>query len=174
MSDPGLLAAGSAGNRTRVFVSYDRKSDDDLYDLLAEQAAKRGSRFEITARSSARSPMDADAAVRRTIRESDHVIVICGEHTNSSDGVATELRIAQEEKRPYLLLWGRRERMCTKPSMAKSADAIYSWTREIVERQLFAVLRAAWSQEDLAELSRHRGARDPSPRPRGSHRATPA
>ena len=167
MSNPEYLAVGSAGNRIRVFVSYDRESDEDLYDLLAEQASKRSSRFEVGARSSARAPMDTDSALHRTIRESDQVIVICGEHTDSSESVATELRIAQEEERPYLLLWGRRERMCTKPATARSSDAIYSWTWEILERQLLTVLRAAWSHEQLAELSRRRlvrtGERSPAP-----------
>jgi hypothetical protein len=167
MSNPEYLAVGSAGNRICVFVSYDRESDGDLYDLLAEQASKRSSRFEIAARSSARAPTDTDVALHRAIRESDQVIVICGEHTDCSASVATELRVAQEEQRPYLLLWGRRERMCTKPATAKPSDAIYSWTWEILERQLLDVLRATWSHEQMAELSRRRLAgtagRSPAP-----------
>ena len=40
--------------------------------------------------------------------------------------------MAQKEDKPYMLLWGRREQMCTKPAGARPADAIYSWTREIL------------------------------------------
>jgi hypothetical protein len=57
--------------------------------------------------------------------------------------VAAELRIAQEEGKPYLLLWGRRELMCTKPSGSKPSDAMYSWTRDILEGQMSATLRTA-------------------------------
>jgi len=55
--------------------------------------------------------------------------------------MAAELRIIHEEGKPYLLLWGRRERMCTKPEGAKSTDVMYSWTREILERQMNETLR---------------------------------
>jgi hypothetical protein len=161
MSDPGLLAAGSAGTRIRVFVSYDPASDGDLYDLLIGQASLTG-RFEVSARSSGRFRAEAEDALRRAIRESDQVIILCGEHTDSSQSVGAELRIAKEEERPYLLLWGRRECMCTKPFTAKPADAMYSWTSEILEQQLLSVLRAAWSNEQLAELNRHRFARAPN------------
>jgi hypothetical protein len=159
MSDPGLLAAGSAGARIRIFVSYDPESDGDLYDLLVGQAALTGARFEVSARSSGRFRAAGEGALRRAIRESDQVIFLCSEHTDCSESMGAELRIAAEEERPYLLLWGRRERMCTKPPTARPADAIYSWTSEILEHQLLSVLRAAWSQEQLAELNRHRLAR---------------
>jgi len=151
------------GDRIRVFVSYDRDSDGDLFELLAEKASKQSCRFEITAHSSGRPAPESDGALRRAIREADQVIVICGEHAENSVTMAAELRVAQEEERPYVLLWGRRERMCTKPLTAKSADAIYSWTWEILECQLLTVLRAAWSHEQLAELSRQRLARAGKP-----------
>jgi hypothetical protein len=169
MSSPELATIGS--DRIRVFVSYDRDADGDLFDLLAEKASKPRCRFEITARSSGRSAAESDGALRRAIREADQVIVICGEHTEDSVTMATELRVAQEEERPYVMLWGRRERMCTKPLTAKSADAIYSWTSEILERQLLTVLRAAWSHEQLAELSRHRLARVAKPAPANKPRS---
>jgi GH24 family phage-related lysozyme (muramidase) len=170
MSDPELAMIG--GDRIRVFVSYDRETDGDLFDLLAEKASKQSCRFEITARSGGQSARESEAALRRAIRDADQVIVICGDHTQSSVTMATELRVAQEEERPYVLLWGRRERMCTKPLTAKSADAIYSWTWEILERQLLTVIRAAWSHEQLAELSRQRLARAAKPAPASATRST--
>ena len=163
MSNPELATTGS--DRIRVFVSFDREADGDLFDLLAEKASKRSCRFEITAHSSGRSTAESDGALRRVIREADQVIVICGEQTQNSTTMAAELRLAQEEERPYVLLWGRRECMCTKPLTAKSTDAIYSWTWEILDCQLLTVLRAAWSQEQLAELSRQRPLRAAKPAP---------
>jgi hypothetical protein len=153
------------GDRIRVFVSYDRDADEDLFDLLAEKASKQSCRFEITARSNGESAAESEGALRRAIREADQVIVICGEHTQDSVTMSAELRAAQEEERPYVLLWGRRERMCTKPMTARSADAIYSWTREVLERQLLTALRAAWSHEQRAEFTRQRLARAAKPAP---------
>ena len=150
---------GVGSEQIRVFVSYDREHDGDLHDRLVEQASKLAFGFEISARSRDTTPTDFwDEGLRREIREAEEVIIICGEHTDSSERVGAELRIAQEEKRPYFLLWGRRELMCTKPTTAKPADGMYSWTREILQIQLLTLRRAAWSNECLAELSRAKAA----------------
>ena len=155
MVEAGRLGIGSAAEKIRVFVSYDREHDGDLHDLLLDQASKATSGFEISARSKGRAPTDLeDEGLRREIREADEVIIICGEHTDCSMRVGAELRIAQEEKRPYFLLWGRRELMCTKPTTAKPADGMYSWTWEILQTQILTIRRAARSNERLAELSR--------------------
>ncbi len=71
-----------------------------------------------------------------------------------SDRVGAELRIAQEEERPYFLLWGRREHMCSKPTTAKPTDGIYSWTKEILSSRILDVRRATESNRALAELRR--------------------
>jgi hypothetical protein len=81
--------------------------------------------------------------VRRGIREADQVIVICGEHTEASPRVSVEVRIAQEERTPYFLLWGRREIMCTKPIGAKPAEGMYSWTGQILQDQIALTSRRA-------------------------------
>jgi hypothetical protein len=150
----------SATAKIRVFVSYDREHDRDLHDLLAEQASRSSSGFEISARSMPRSPTDLeDERLRRAIREADQMIVICGEHTDASGRVGAELRIAQEEERPYFLLWGRRQPMCTKPSTARPADSMYSWTWEILQHQILNLRRLAESSERVAELGRAKAAR---------------
>lgn len=155
MSESERSGARSSTEKIRVFVSYDHEHDRDLHDLLVEQAAKAASGFEISARSRPRSMTDLwDEAMRGEIRAADEVIVICGEHTDDSMRVGAELRIAQEEKRPYFLLWGRRGLMCTKPTTAKSTDGMYSWTWEILQSQILTVRRAARSSERAAELSR--------------------
>lgn len=164
MLESGRLTAGSATAEIRVFVSYDREHDRDLHDLLAVQARKAASGFEISARSKAQAPTAlGDEGLRREIREADAVITICGEHTDCSEHMGTELRIAREEKRPYFLLWGRRELMCTKPTTAKSADGMYSWTWEILQSQILTLRRAAGSNERLAELSRAKTAQKSGP-----------
>ena len=130
--------------RIRIFVSFDGVHDADLQDRLQEQSMSASSAFELSACSQGAAAGSAwTTNSRARIRAADEVVVICGEHTNDSERVAAELRIAQEEGKPYLLLWGRREIMCTKPDGAKPGDAMYSWTRAILESELSATLRKA-------------------------------
>ena len=128
----------------RVFLSFDVDHDADLGDLLCEQSRRGGSGFLVSARSEAGMTTDRWCeAARRRIRDADQVIVICGEHTEDSVRVSSELSIAQEEKKPYFLLWGRRERMCTMPARATRAGCMYSWTWEILLQQISDTLRNA-------------------------------
>lgn len=126
----------------RVFVSFDRDHDLDLRDRL-EAESRRGSEFEISARSEAPSSDRWESRVRRQIGEADEVIVICGEHTEDSTQVGIEFRIVQEAQKPYFLLWGRREAMCTKPVGARPHDHMYSWTPTILHDQIVTTLRSA-------------------------------
>ena len=135
-------------SNVRIFMSFDRDNDEDLHDLLLEQSRRQSSGFEISARSEATTMTDRwDDKVRRQISEVDEVIVICGEHTALSVRMKAELRIAQEEQKPYFLLWGRRERMCTKPAGSKRDDSMYSWTWEILQDQIVSTLRNARPRE---------------------------
>jgi len=59
-----------------------------------------------------------------------NVVVICGERTNKAIGVDVELKIAQEEKKPYFLLAGHADKTCTRPPAAKPSDKLYKWTWE--------------------------------------------
>jgi len=130
--------------RTRVFVSFDGEHDADLVALLRAQAKRPDSTFEIVSRShGASSGETTEERARVEIQAADEVVVICGEHTRDSKRVAAELGIAREESKPYLLLWGRREKMCTKPEGATANDAMYSWTRDILESQIAMVLENA-------------------------------
>jgi hypothetical protein len=114
----------------RIFMSFDPDNDEDLRDLLLEQSRRQCSGFEISARSEAATMTDRwDERVRRQISEVDEVIVICG------------------EQKPYFLLWGRRERMCTKPAGSKRDDSMYSWTWEILQDQIITTLRNARPRE---------------------------
>lgn len=132
----------------RIFLSFDPANDEDLRDLLLEQSRRQSSGFEISARSEAATMTNGwDERVRRQISKADEVIVICGEHTASSETMSAELRIAQEEQKPYFLLWGRRERMCTRPTGSKRDDSMYSWTWQILQEQIITTLRNARPRE---------------------------
>jgi hypothetical protein len=129
---------------TRIFVSFDREHDLDLSELLDAHSHRSGATFEIMknrCRKASHPGWSADA--RTEIRAADEVLVICGENTHESLRVSLELAIAQDEVKPYMLLWGRREKMCTKPVGARRLDAMYSWTREILEGQISTTLRNA-------------------------------
>ncbi len=120
----------------RVFLSYDVEHDVDLGELLSEQSGRGGSGFLVSARSEAAMVTDRWCeAVRHRIRDADQVVV-CGEHTKDSVRVNSELRIAQEEQKPYFLLWGRRDRMCTMPARVTRAGCMYSWIWEILLQQI--------------------------------------
>lgn len=115
--------------KKRVFISFDFDYDEDLRNLLVGQAKNPDSPFEL-ADWSIKEPMTGNwkDKARARIRSVDQVIVMCGEHTDAATGVSAELTIAQEEKIPYFLLWGRSEKTCKKPKSAKDGDKIYKWT----------------------------------------------
>jgi len=115
--------------KQRAYISFDYDHDDDLRTLLAGQAKHPDTLFEIKDRS-LKEPLTGDwkAKVRRRMDNIDVVIIICGEYTHKAAGVAAELSIAREAKKPYFLLWGRIDKTCTKPTSALATDKIYKWT----------------------------------------------
>ena len=72
--------------------------------------------------------------VRDRIRRVNLTIVLCGEHTDVAAGVAAEMTIVQEEKKPYLLLRGRRKKICKKPKGALRTDEIHPWKQKVLKR----------------------------------------
>lgn len=129
----------------RIFTSFDVDHDADLHHLLLAQFdTNSASRFEICARSRGGDlTADWEAKVRRQMRRVDEVVVLCGEHTRFSARMSRELSIAREEGKPYLLVWGRRECMCTKPAGTRRDEGIFRWTRDALQEQLLAILRKA-------------------------------
>lgn len=113
----------------RAFISFDFDHDEDLRNLLAGQAKHPDTPFEIKDRS-LKEPLTGDwkEKVRRRMDNVDVVIVICGEYTHTASGVAAELTIAREAKKPYFLLMGRNGKNCSKPTAALTTDKIYDWT----------------------------------------------
>ena len=121
--------------KARVFTSFDFDHDEDLRTLLVGQSKNPESPFELADWSVKETmPGDWKEKVSQRIKRVDQMVVICGEYTHSAAGVSAELRIAQEEKLPYFLLHGRRNRTCTKPSSANPADKIYNWTWDNLKR----------------------------------------
>lgn len=119
---------------TRVFVSFDYDNDSDLKVMLVGQSKLPDSPFEITDVSiTVATPGWRDVA-RRKIKSADVVAVICGQHTDTATGVAAEVKIAQEEGKPYFLLHGRPDKTCKKPTTAKTTDTIYKWTWENLKK----------------------------------------
>ena len=144
----------------RVYVSFDLEHDRDLHDRLLAQSGE--SAFAVSSGSEAGDMTEAwVAGVRLLMTEADEVVVICGEHTNASRRVSAELKIAQEERKPYVLLWGRREKMCKKPKSALATDGIYGWNAGVLERQLADGLRRIRERE--VSIKRRAQRAQPSP-----------
>ena len=114
---------------TKAFISFDYDHDADLKAMLAGQAKNTASTFEI-ADYSVKDPLTGDwkKKVKEKLNLVGVVVVICGEHTDSANGVSVEVEIAQELEKDYFLLWGRSDKTCVKPKSAKSSDKIYKWT----------------------------------------------
>jgi hypothetical protein len=114
----------------RAFVSFDYDNDSTLRDLLIGQSKHPDTNFEMHDWS-IKEPFaqrDWKEKVRTRIRASDLVIVLCGEKTHAATGVDVELKIAQEEKKPYFLLAGYAKKTCTRPPSVKPSDKLYNWT----------------------------------------------
>jgi len=141
-------------SKIHVFVSFDIEHDKDLYELLLAQSKTASSEFTVSGASARCTAADvASESLRRRIRAADQVIVLCGEHTETSSGVSAELELAQQEQTPYFLIWGRRNSMCTKPFGVKATEGMYSWTQEILRDQIAYVSRKA-TADAAAEAAR--------------------
>ena len=126
-----------------IFVAFDMEHDQDLCDEIVASARGKAI-FEISGTSESHSTPEAWAEkTLARIAATEQVVVVCGEHTDASVSVAAELRMAQEENKPVILLWSRREVMCKKPVSALPADNMYSWTPDILGDQLTANRRSA-------------------------------
>ena len=144
---------------TEVWVSFDCEHDAELYEELLEQSRLSGSGFVVCGGSQPFRDGEAwEKRARLRIDAAEHLIVICGEHTSDAEGVCAELRIAREQATPYLLLWGRREIMCAKPTGTKPSDGMYSWTAQIIRDQLALAARAAARTRRASALKRERHA----------------
>ena len=114
--------------KKRVFVSFDYDHDSFLKEALVGQAKNEDSPFELIDWSIKEAISEEWKKKARTrIKNSDLVVVICGEYTDVAAGVTAELKIAQEEAVPYFLLKGYSDKQCVKPKGAANDDKIYTW-----------------------------------------------
>ena len=117
--------------KKKAFISFDYDHDLELKGSLVAQSNREDSPFEITDLSITEAVDSKWKEIARDrIRKCDVVVVICGKNTQDAKGVAAEVTITQEENKPYFLLKGRKDEICTKPTTAKSGDKIYPWTWE--------------------------------------------
>jgi len=115
--------------RKKAYICFDYDNDYELKNSLVGQAKNPDSPFDITD-VSIKQEIESNWKyyARQKIKNADVVIVICGHRTDTAKGVAAELSITQEERKPYFLLWGRAEGTVKKPSNALASDKIYNWT----------------------------------------------
>jgi hypothetical protein len=150
-------------NPIRIFISFDIEHDGELYDLLLAQSRTATSGFAVAGASERSIAGEVPSEkVRRQIREADQMIVLCGEHTDASTRVGSELRIAREEGTPHFLVWGRRELMCVKPVGAASGEGMFSWTRQILQDQIELIARNARAEATAEALRRSKRRPGPS------------
>lgn len=115
--------------KKRVFISFDIDNDSGAKAMLAGQAKFPDSPFDFTDASvKDHLPGDWKDKVRRRMSNIDVVIVLCGEKTHTANGVAEEVTIVQEEKKPHFYLAAYGDKFCTKPTTARSTDTVYKWT----------------------------------------------
>jgi len=127
---------------TRVFVCFDADHDDDLRALFTRQCVAPGSMLRVVDWSRMESPHSGwETKLRTRLGEVDAVVVLCGEATHDAANVNREFGIAQEQKKPYVLLWGRRSGNCTRPIAARANDHFYSWMWSVVTEQLDNAIR---------------------------------
>ena len=120
----------------RVFISFDFDNDARLKDALVGQARYPNSPFSVADWSLKEEQKEREwkAKAKARINRSEIVVVICGTRTHSANGVASELAMAQELRKPYFLLNGHPDKQCTKPSTARQSDKIYTWSWDNLEK----------------------------------------
>ena len=113
--------------KVRTFISFDYDNDKGIKDMLVGQARNPDSPFEI-ADWSVKEHLTGDwkEKARLRMRKTDQVIVLCGQYNPT--GVNAEIKLAQQEGKPYFLLKGYSSKVCKKPTSAKSTDKVYQWT----------------------------------------------
>lgn len=120
----------------RAFIAFDYDHDEFLRTALVGQSKHPDTDFEI-ADWSVKEPFaekNWEQKVRTRIKQTDLVIVICGQYTHLASGVAKELKIAREEGKPYFMLWGYSDKTCYEPTTALPSDKIYKWTWDNLKR----------------------------------------
>jgi len=142
-----------SSGKTKVFVSFDIENDKALLEKLIAESKAAGSTFSVEGHSDrAFGAAVSSERMRTAIEQADLLIVICGEHTETSTEINAELATAVEVDTPYFLLWGRRDVMSTKPNGAKPTDGMYSWTPQVLRHQIAYSTRVSASDKQLQNV----------------------
>lgn len=121
--------------KKRVFISFDFDKDKGLRNDLVAQSKRSDSPFSMVDKSVRHEQGDDwKKKVRKSIKESNLVIFICGQYTNNAKGVQVELSITKDENRPYFLLRGHPKGTCKRPLGAGEDVKIYEWTWKNLQR----------------------------------------
>ena len=121
----------------RTFISFDYDHDRIIRDYFVGQAKNTNSPFEIVDESVRRHLSgDWEKKVQDRIGKVDLVVALCGQQTHNAEGVAAEVRMAQEGNKPYFLLRGRKGKPCTKPTTALDSDELQDWTWDNLRKQI--------------------------------------
>ena len=115
--------------KLRAFVSFDIDNDESVKHYLIGQSKHPDSPFEFKD-NSVKEHLTGDwkEKVRGRMNSVDVVIILCGANTNRASGVAAELQIAIETKKPYFLLAAYSDKTCVQPSGTPAGVKIYKWT----------------------------------------------
>ena len=118
-----------------AFISFDYDNDRDIYGSLLAQSKDPSLAFSISDWS-VKEPMTEKwkEEVRDRIRRVDLTIVLCGEHTDKAAGVAAEVTMVREERKPYFLTRGRKHKRCKRPGGALKTDVIHKWTQKNLKK----------------------------------------
>ena len=126
----------------RVFLCFDVEHDGDLCELASDHSGRGGLGYVVAAQSKGGEITDRwQASTRQAIQSADQVIVLCGEHSGSSARMDAEIGFAEEEHKPYFLLWARRDHDCTMPQRIQRTGCMYRWDLETVQQQISAAFR---------------------------------
>lgn len=113
--------------KKKVYVAFDYDDLGVKQNLIAE-SQRPYCPWEFIDNSIPRAIPDKWALeAERLIRESDFVIVLCGEQTHRATGVATEVQLAQKLGRRYFLLSGTRIGAPTRPKHSRTDDKIWTY-----------------------------------------------
>lgn len=114
--------------KKRLFISFDFDHDVGAKTMLAGQAKLPDSPFDFSD-ASLKEHLTGDwkGKIKRRMDNVDVVAVLCGEWTHTAKGVAAELEIAREKRKPYFLLAAYSDKSCTLPATAITGDKLYGW-----------------------------------------------
>ena len=115
-------------SKKRVFISFDYDNDLSLKNLLAGQAKKEDSPFEISDWSLKEAAPEKDwvEKAKSRIKKSNIIVVIAGDKTYKASGVKKEVKIARDNSIRIVQI----KVQGSNPTKVQDAGVLYDWTWE--------------------------------------------